>query len=368
MLVPRDLPLRRDHSPGWYLKLFRVWIALSCFCPLSLSAQQASQLSAAHTVTIDVTVTDKSGKAVRGLRQEDFTLLEDKRQKDLTSFRVVNLDAGTPAPPIEMDLVVDGINADIWKMGRQREGVKNFLRANGGGLPLPVSLWVLNDRSPGHPVAASRDGNALAAMLDKEAAGLREVRQNTFGSAFDRFQLSLRSLNAIIVQLSPRPGRKLIVWVSPGWPLLANAASDVTGKDQQQLFREIVDTSLALRDNHMTLYHVEARGVAGSDVGTFSYYKQFLEGVKSPSQAYPANLSLSVLAVQSGGLVLNQSNDLPAVMATEISKASSDARSFYVLQFESAPAEKANEYHALQVKLDKPGLTARTRTGYYAEP
>jgi hypothetical protein len=27
-----------------------------------------------------------------------------------------------------------------------------------------------------------------------------------------------------------------------------------------------------------------------------------------------------------------------------------------------------NEYHALEIKLGKPGLTARTRTGYYAQP
>ena len=27
-----------------------------------------------------------------------------------------------------------------------------------------------------------------------------------------------------------------------------------------------------------------------------------------------------------------------------------------------------DEYHTLEVKVDKPGLTARTRTGYYAQP
>jgi hypothetical protein len=27
-----------------------------------------------------------------------------------------------------------------------------------------------------------------------------------------------------------------------------------------------------------------------------------------------------------------------------------------------------NEYHALEMKFDKPGLKALTRTGYYAQP
>jgi hypothetical protein len=29
-------------------------------------------------------------------------------------------------------------------------------------------------------------------------------------------------------------------------------------------------------------------------------------------------------------------------------------------------AERVDVYHALQVRLDKPGLNARTNTGYYA--
>jgi hypothetical protein len=79
-------------------------------------------------------------------------------------------------------------------------------------------------------------------------------------------------------------------------------------------------------------------------------------------------LALAVLAVQSGGLVLNGSNDLPAAMANEIAQSAGDARSFYVLTFQAAQAEHANEYHNLQVKIDQPGVTARTRTGYYARP
>jgi hypothetical protein len=30
--------------------------------------------------------------------------------------------------------------------------------------------------------------------------------------------------------------------------------------------------------------------------------------------------------------------------------------------------EHADEYHELEVKVDKPGMKARTNTGYYAEP
>jgi hypothetical protein len=30
------------------------------------------------------------------------------------------------------------------------------------------------------------------------------------------------------------------------------------------------------------------------------------------------------------------------------------------------PADRANEYHDLQLQVDKPGTTVRTTTGYYA--
>ena len=94
------------------------------------------------------------------------------------------------------------------------------------------------------------------------------------------------------------------------------------------------------------------------------YYEEFLKGIKSPNKAVPADLSLQVLAVQSGGRVLNVSNDL----AQEVAEAGADARAFYILSFEGARADAANEYHAINVTVDKPGVKVRTRTGYYAQP
>jgi VWFA-related protein len=228
-------------------------------------------------------------------------------------------------------------------------------------LALPVSLVTVTGSGMGKPIPASRDGNALAAMLDQNATGLHF-------SEFERFGLSLKALDTTIMYESAKPGRKLMVWVSPGWPLLARAASDLTNAKQQQIFNAIVTTSTALRLGDITLYNVVARGVSGTDVSELSDYAQFLHGVKSPSQAYPANLALAVLAVQSGGLVLNGSNGLPAALANEVAKSAGDARAFYVLTFQAAPPEHANEYHNLQVKIDQSGVTVRTRTGYYTQP
>jgi hypothetical protein len=75
----------------------------------------------------------------------------------------------------------------------------------------------------------------------------------------------------------------------------------------------------------------------------------------------PGNLGLPVLAVQSGGRVFNTSNDLE----TAVEDCVADASAYYILSFDSLPADQQDENHALQVTVDKPGMTVRTRTGYY---
>jgi hypothetical protein len=93
-------------------------------------------------------------------------------------------------------------------------------------------------------------------------------------------------------------------------------------------------------------------------------YMGFSKGVKSARQTEYGHLALQVLATQSGGRVLNSSNDVAGEMATCVA----DASGFYVLSFDGLPGDGPNEYHALDIELDKPGLTARTRSGYYAQP
>jgi VWFA-related protein len=340
----------------------RVLLALSIVSPITLTAQQAG------TVTIDVAVNDAAGKPVRGLQRQNFTLLDDKQAKGLTSFRAVDMDAGTQAPPVEMVLVIDAINADVIKAEHEREGIRSFLESNGGKLALPVTVVTLTDQGMLKPMPPSQDGNALAATLDQNRTGLRTVNRSSAFGAYERYDLSLKALDSLIAYESGKPGRKLIVWVSPGWPLLSLSARDISSKDQQQIFHTIVSASTELRLGHITLYNVVARGIASTDVSQFSYYTSFLKGVKSPGQAFPPNLALAVLAVQSGGLVLDGNNDLADAMGKEIAKSAGDARSFYVLTFQPPHADHANEYHTLLIKVDQPGVTARTRTGYYAQP
>jgi hypothetical protein len=78
----------------------------------------------------------------------------------------------------------------------------------------------------------------------------------------------------------------------------------------------------------------------------------------------PPNLSLPVLVTHSGGKVLTTGNDI----ASQIEDCISDIHAFYVLTFEAVPTERRDDYHAIELKVDKAGLTARTNAGYYTQP
>jgi VWFA-related protein len=320
-------------------------------------------------LTLDVVVTDKAGNPVRGLQRQDFALLDNKQPQALTSFRAVDLDAHTPAPYIEMIVVVDAINADSLNTGLAREGVRKFLQSNGGRLAVPVSVIFATDQPLQARPKASTDGNAQAALLDQYVTGPRIVNRSLgkIGSA-ERFQMSIKLLTTLTAIEESTPGRKLVLWIGPGWPLLSNGANNMTSQDQRHFFNSIVAMSNQLRLNHIAVYNIETRGDPATDTTQFFEYKEFLKGVKSAEQAYPGALSLQVLAVQTGGEVFTKSNDLPNEIAAEIAKGAADASPFYVLSAEAAKAERANEYHSFEVKVNKPGVIVRTRTGYYAQP
>ncbi len=317
-------------------------------------------------ITLDVHVTDRSGASVRGLQKEDLTLLDDKQPQNILSFRAVNGGGTSTAdPPVEIVLVVDAVNASFRSVALERDAVKKFLLRNGGKLAQPVSLIIFSDAGTATQNGSSRDGNALAALLDQYETGLRSSKRSQgFYGATERFSMLLNALTSLAESEGTRPGRNLMIWISPGWPLLSGPNVELSDRDELQIFQSIVTASTTLRQAHITLYSVDPLGSADAGGVRTSYYKEFLKGVKSPSRALPANLGLQVLAVQSGGLVFNTTNDLTSAIANCVA----DADAFYVLSFNTPPADGPNEYHAIEVTVDKPGITARTRTGYYAQP
>lgn len=338
--------------------------------PASARASSAAATSLAQAdrhLSLDVVVTDKSGKPVPGLQQQDFTLLDDKQPQKIFSFRETDLatdETGNAAnAAVQVILLVDAVNTSFHNVSYERQQIEKFLQQDGGRLPLPTSLFVMTDAYQGQTVV-TRDGNALVDALNSNQSGLRTIgRSQGFYGAQERIQISLNTLEKFAAHLSTEPGRKLLIWISPGWPLLSSPGIELSVKDEQWLFRNVVNLSTELREAGVTLYSVDPVGVEDAGSARSFFYESFLKGVKSANSVQNGNLALQVLAVQSGGRVLNSVNDIAKSLAT----CAADAKVFYTLSFDSPPADHPDEYHSLQIKIVKPGLTARTRTGYYAQ-
>lgn len=335
-----------------------------------LQTQPASPTEADRRLVLDVVVTDKNGNVVKGLTEKDFTVLDNGRPQTVLSFQAsasggATANGQSAEPPVQILLLVDEVNTNFGKVAYERDELKRFLLQNEGVLAHPMSMAFFSDTGTEIQQMNSRDGNALLAAFDQHETALRSIRRGQgFYGALDRFQLSLSTLNSLLAKEAQSPGRKMVVWISPGWPILSGPNIQLTSKNEANLFASVVSLSTAMRETRLTLYAVNPLGAEDAGAIQAFYYKEFLKPITAARNVQFGNLALQVLATQSGGLVLNASNDIKGL----IDRSVADADAFYTLTLEAAVAERPNEYHSIEVKVARPGLSIRTRSGYYVQP
>jgi len=322
------------------------------------SRTQVEELSKSD-VLLDVVVTPKNGGApVTGLTQQDFTLTDNKAPQAITLFRAV----GGSEAPVAVTVAIDAVNTSSTSLGLERSEIDRFFKANNGNMTYPTQLAIFTDKGTQIQNGFTKDGNALSGTLDHDVLGLRDITRSAgFYGAAERLQLSIKTLLQLAKYEATLPGRKLVLWVSPGWPILEGPRVEITAKQQREIFDTITGLSRALREARVTLYSVDPLGTADAGSLRLFYYKDFLKGVRKPEQTGFGDLALQVIAAQTGGLVLNSSNDVVALL----DQAVADSNAFYELSFDPVKGEP-DEYHQIEVKVGKSGLVARTRTGYYS--
>jgi VWFA-related protein len=312
-----------------------------------------------RTIHLDVIVTSKPGEAVTGLSQQDFAVLDDKSPAAITSFEAVD----TSKHPVQAILLIDAVNIGYTEISQERIQIDKFLRANGGKLTLPIALAVFGNEGIKMQGGYSRDGNAMADALAKYTISLREIgRSAGVEGAEERLNDSLKGIRLLAQYESQRPGRKIILWVSPGWPLLSGPRVSLTDKQEEALFNDVTWLSTSLREAQTSVYAVDPLGV-GESVERAFYYEQFTKAVKKSSEVTVGNLALQVLANETGGLVRN-GTDVSGLLQECVA----DNVAYYRLSFEPPPTEKRDVYHPLKVTVTKPGVTVNTSTGYYDQP
>jgi VWFA-related protein len=314
-------------------------------------------------IKLDIMVTDSAGNPVSGLDRARFSLIENSRPQNILSFQAFDGRRTLSEPPVKIILLIDTIELPEILAREERLAVMSYLRQDAGRLERPVSVFVLADTGL-WTVAPSGDGNVLAREIEHNDFTL--VRPNV---AWQRGPLSpglndtasvaaLKALGQIATEERKSPGRKILLWVGPGWGIGSGAYSD-PAQGSPPLFDAVWWFSTLLREARLVLYSFTV-----GETDPHQLYKAYLAGVTSPHKASFMNVYRKVLAVQSGGRVMDESLDV----VHQIERCVQDTGPFYRISFDPFPADHPNEYHDLKVVFDRPGLIARINTGYYDQP
>jgi VWFA-related protein len=315
-----------------------------------------------HHISLDVLVTDKAGKPVSDLEPFDFSILDNNQPRKVLGFRRTDGRIGNKIdPPTELIIVIDAVNMAYQGVTLMRLEVEKFLRRNGGHLAQPTSVFIFTSDGMRIQPQPSQDGNALASMLDQSTGTVRAMSTaaGVYGQG-EQFSFSTRTLKTLAENEALKPGRKMVVWIGSGWPLLQGRQFLQTNEGHERHFASIVEMSRKLREARITLYGIFTLYAAGTN----TFYQGFLKGVKASKQADAGNLAMQVLATQTGGRVLGPSNDIDGLLASCVQ----DVGEYYTLVFEPPPAVEANEYHDLKVQVNRAAMDVHTTSGYYNRP
>jgi len=110
---------------------------------------------------IDIVVANPAGSPVTGLPAADFSLLDNGQPAKIVSFHAYSV-AFPPHPPVDITLLLDTFQVPRELETIEHEQLEDFLRQNGGQLPQPISLLILNDSGLWQAGPPSLDGNILA--------------------------------------------------------------------------------------------------------------------------------------------------------------------------------------------------------------
>jgi VWFA-related protein len=334
---------------------------------LGFTASACSQpaLPAEGQLKLDVVVSDRSGAPVTGLDRSNFTLLDNNHPANILSFHGFDATAARPDPPVELILVIDQAQLPSQLIHDEDSGLEHFLKQNGGQLALPTTIYRFSGLNLAVTPQPSTDGNTLAGLISSKN-GMHEVEVGGYNCASGGHlspvspsysnplvhcrSAALVALGMITLKERRKPGRKLLVWVGSPGPIIGEYS-----------FEWVTEFSTRLREARITLSSVS---YWRSPRERYPYVR-YVDGVMSARSATANNLTVDVLAAQSGGQVLApEDNDLTPLIQDCVR----NSDSFYTLSFEPEPTDQPDDYHRLSVEINKPGLVAHTSMGYYDEP
>ena len=355
------------------------------------SAQPASRPALtvnARLVVLDVVVTDKAGKPVDGLTEKDFQIFEDGKRQRIRSVEPPSahqlppasaaagasgvFDPARPASfghsPVNV-LVLDQLNTHFADSSFARRSLHDYLAGQPALLPQPTTLLTVYDGHFKLLQAFTRDRDivlrALAAAPTEYAWKL-EVNGNADYGPIERLDQSLRALEDIAQSYARIPGRKSLIWVGGGFPTVDPKSLD--SKDSQEVKNTLQHVTDALLNARVTLYAVDPSSSAASvteitDIDQQAFAQAAGDSLSGASDPFSASEDFDRLGPVTGGRVIRGKNDIAQQIASSVNLGAN----FYTISYTpSSTSEAAAQYRKIRVVCLRAGLTATTRSGYYA--
>jgi VWFA-related protein len=261
-------------------------------------------------VVVNVTVTDASGKYARGLRRADFKLKEDGNEQTVSTF-------SAEETPFAAVVLLDFSGSMENRMSMARSAAIHFL----DGL---------------------RDEDVAAVYsFDSEIEQIQDFSpsRDLAPIAFGRRAKGMTVLNDAILRaakdLSTRPEkRRAIVVLSDGYDTRSSASMD--------------KALAAALNSGVTIYTVDMSSIDSSDIQGRAQAAAALRGFANKSGGrYVATPGGQAMREAFKGIVEELGNQ-------------------YTLAYQPSNRARDGRWRAIEVKVARPELTARTRKGYRA--
>lgn len=391
-------------------------IAIAGVLTIDLAAQQPAVpppvfRSATRLVQINVVVHDRDGRPVTDLKKEDFTVLERGKPQQIAFFAMESA-AATVAPqspslpadtftntlaqrggvPTSITIILlDLVNTAWTDQHAARDGLIKFLKQIEPQDRIAIftlgrrGLTLLHDytsdaaslveRLKGEKteLSSALDASALddGAQQDLRSMGLDGLadaneREADFFTS-DRVVNTLASFEAIAQHLSGLPGRKSLIWLSGGIPLMIGfdempeAGGALSTRDHRIFSVEMDAAVRALNNSGVAIYPVDARGLMPPP-GFSASSRAPLRNPPTLARQNANQDTMLELASRTGGRAAYNTNDL----ARAIRRAIDDGRVTYTIGYYPADIAQDGKFRDVKVAVDRPHLDVRFRKGYFS--
>ena len=275
--------------------------------------------AAVDLVSLNVTVTEGTGKYVTDLNAADFAVFEDGVKQDVTFFNRTNL-------PIALALLIDTSASMENKLQTAQEAAIGFAKK----LRQQDLAEVVDFDS--RVVVIQSFSNNLAELEQ----AIRKTSAGGSTSLYNAVYIALKDLKKVVAKSSDEIRRQAIVVLSDG-------------EDTSSLlpFEEVLD--LAKR-SETAIYSIGLRAGEGTGVSA----KGFKE----------AEFVMRQFSQETGGRSFfpNQLADLAGIYG----QISDELSSQYTVGYTSKNPKRDGTWRRVVVRVTRPNLTARTKLGYFA--